>query len=668
MTEAEPTSAAYARLRAAEHSLRRAGCHVYQERLKGFIWLFELGGPAASREDDTVHCTRLERLAGHHGLKSLLSGCIRFQINPWPELIVGDVRTVNVDRSFRKNVQSLVCSKRKREVFGNAEIEEDNFISLPPSVPSDRAQQISRLQNTLNPLSIKSKATVAVNKSLLYFLARHGLGVPLLENAIADTEPANFMREEDAASPYPYGLFCLETAWLPTGSLLTWARPTHIALFSELRMQDRASPVRLLPFKWFGEILNKEEGDKGRDMGPFYSEESSERFKIVPKQDSVALLNQNGLDTSESDKWNRILLYSHRASEVKCVMQWPDRFCISRMAWHPQPGHDLPKSVDPLGQAESWYVNRDARKAQIEAQKHEHRQKSASKSSGLAENKDASLEVGAQRSLHELQNAAGIYPTPPDGNKFQPSGQSAEALGSKTHIQGDETSPDSLLFNESKSDFNAEDESARLADYDHLQDEELLGEMGRHMESDNRITEDDFDFFDEPDDATAPTSQQRAISKGQEDRPVEPLIKAEGTSISKLPEVPESQGESGHAHHAESETSSKNSRHTPLKPVENVKRTALASNAETEREESEASSPQDPSFIPSTKSKPTPEPLDRKYDSSGKFSSDIPEDHPLGSGPSTLLIATNAIPKLGNLAAARHAEGELRILGPMSSA
>ena len=656
--QAEPASAKQVRLRDAEHGLRRAGYHICHDRLKAFIWLFEFGGPSASREDDTVHCARLGKLASLYGLQPLLSGCIRFQSIPWPELVVDDVRAVDAQCRFKASVPSLLTSKRKRAASGDAEFEDEDFLRLQSSLTNDRAQQIAPLRDTLNSSSINLKAMFAISKSLLYHLARQGMVIPILEEATAKYGPSNFVKDEGGVSPGSYQVFSLDTAWLQSGSLLTWARPSQAWLLPKLREPDCDSHVRLLPFRWFGEVVDQAKDGTGRRCGEESLEASSKELKIISREESVALLSLNGLEIPESSSWNRVKLHANNdSSEPTALIHWPERLCMPRQDTSIQTIQDSTYSVDPLARAESWFVGRDDRKAQMEAQKREHQEMLASKIPGLGEYKDQGLEVGTRRSRQELQNAAGIYPTPPDGSKFQSSGQSMEAHGKKMSAEGDNTSPDAFPLDESGPAPSAGDETEPPVYYDHLEDDELLGEMGRHMESDNRITEDDFDFFDEPDDDTLPTSQQHPRSKSQEDRSNESATKGESPKLSVLQAAAMDQIAADNALASGPESGSRDSDRMQLGPVLEAQDISTVSKGENGEVESGSSEEEDPRYKALTASKPISEPLDTKYSWSGKFSAGLSDHHRIGSGPSRPFITPNGIPKLVNLAAATHAQG-----------
>ena len=120
--------------------------------------------------------------------------------------------------------------------------------------------------------------------------------------------------------------------------------------------------------------------------------------------------------------------------------------------------------------------------------------------------------------LLDPPSVTGIYPTPPDANRSHP----VQQTNGRTNLGLD---PDSIPQAQASktSQKDVEDESLDmdmdLGTYDHLGDDDFFGDMEGGIYNNNGITEDDFDFFDDPGEGRQPieTLQSRHGSLRSED-------------------------------------------------------------------------------------------------------------------------------------------------------
>ena len=236
----------------------------------------------------------------------------------------------------------------------------------------------------------------------------------------------------------------------------------------------------------------------------------------------AALLGIYGLEISDDTQWTWVLtcgsiIENNRPNVAEILTHtilWPSHLCFCQAlgpvagfsdyswAWE----RSGSKVVDPLADAESWFLGKNSRKEALEAQRRqtelETRTKAGSSSSDDADSL-SELFIGIRRSIDQ-QALSGIYPTPPGADRPQ-------AISVMTIQDLDTTgTPDARItinsLNGSQQElrdnielqYTSPDAEMGLGDYDHLEGDDLFGDMNSDMFTANNITEDDFSFFDQP--------------------------------------------------------------------------------------------------------------------------------------------------------------------------
>ena len=267
--------------------------------------------------------------------------------------------------------------------------------------------------------------------------------------------------------------------------------------------------VLLSPFGWGGVL---------RSSSPYsYSSELNEEqnMAMLPRgwrTECLTLLRQRGILLSEEIDWVTVELDYHPAAFAAPIrIEWPAQLCFqpSILRKHEDFGRsynlgNLSKLVDPLSAAEDWFLNSAVREKLAQEQIRAQDQKSGEEHEDTSEEEE--IPPGIQTNtgeFNELHNAAGIYPTPPDGSKSQ-------AVSTTTHrtkpisgpTDGQQAADEDLMegLKDREADFDPPSTAEiGLGTYDHLEDDDLFGDVQDQMYADHGITEDDFSFFDRPD-------------------------------------------------------------------------------------------------------------------------------------------------------------------------
>lgn len=312
-------------------------------------------------------------------------------------------------------------------------------------------------------------------------------------------------------------LFSIGIFWQSDGSLLLGSYKINELWPLTLSDTDIGSKVVLAPFGWQGFVV--EVGDHS-DMSPTKKDHKSKSsLHYSHRQMCSSLLKRHGIKLSPDLEWVSIQLSNSKLAifgNGNRVL-WPALLCFDIYNKSFGRADDcldflggLARIHDPLADAEEWFLNESDRARKIAEQlqvKPQLRELDNAESSedevvpeGLQTRSDDQL---------ELQALAGIYPTPPDGFKPQGSTPMMDRMTVPTgKVDDDEhmidnaeqaAEPDPMLSNE-----------IELGTYRHLDDDDLFGDVGEQMYANNGITEDDFDFFDEPDEIRNETDDRKS--------------------------------------------------------------------------------------------------------------------------------------------------------------
>lgn len=301
----------------------------------------------------------------------------------------------------------------------------------------------------------------------------------------------SWLRQFDQ-NPRLWGLKPLELTLAPFG---TAARPTDTGLEEEPSLLENIE-------------------------GPTLAQTSSNH---ALKSSISILLEQHGILLAEHCQWLRINIIA-RSDEARAYdlstppsdeILWPAHLCFyedssakyvtQKRPWL-WPGLEK-NAVDPLKAAEAWYLNKDIRQKQAEQRRRESEAQSRIQAQAtLTEEDDITSGMFRKIDRHiEIQGINSIYPTPPDGFQSQlPAHPSDHESHHRPVLQGDVEMPDQgCTLDKHNEDSNAGLDSTprvglSLGAYETTEDDDFFGDMDSAMYTAKGITEDDFDFFDEP--------------------------------------------------------------------------------------------------------------------------------------------------------------------------
>ena len=222
----------------------------------------------------------------------------------------------------------------------------------------------------------------------------------------------------------------------------------------------------------------------------------SEQHILLPENEQWLEISMSSVDAQpfQADQASALLT----ASPVKVL--WPASLCFLPIDQVPMQQQDTNilttiakgNAVNPLSRAESWFVNTKTRQEILEAkQKAQRVNRNDSTAAETSDDEDIFSDSESIIAHHiNTQEASAVYPTPPDGPRYQTlhSSNSMDARPSPTHGA-----------NESRID-NVDDGVyvETPAQIDDVQ-EDLFGEINTDMFATSGLTEADFDFFNEED-------------------------------------------------------------------------------------------------------------------------------------------------------------------------
>ena len=293
--------------------------------------------------------------------------------------------------------------------------------------------------------------------------------------------------------------------WLASGSLLFFIYRNTVARLCTLA-HALSIPQKSSPLKLGDRVLLSPSGMIGRYQGV----EGTQRLYLqhnsiaATKAWVSAWLMRRGVTMPQHLKWVYLLvttdndhqdeLRGSNTDQLKAGLNlWPAHLCLCRDTVDtatrlPEQNliRPLNSAFDPVERAESWFRAKGARLEALEI----NRQKDLAKSELTRQLEHTDNEEGLQESQQRFsqevtpRDVSGIYPTPPDG------------LPMTTY---DTSAPNDLQPSVLDSEMHATtmDEDINPS-YEENGDDDLFGEVDIDMFATNGLTEDDFNFFDEP--------------------------------------------------------------------------------------------------------------------------------------------------------------------------
>ena len=404
--------------------------------------------------------------------------------------------------------------------------QEADSAHLVSQMPRERSVSISQ-----DNVSIYEKIIYAISMSISYFLAKTDYYIPLSSNIFLGPRIVedHILRYgvEYIDSSSPLNSFYLEVQWLSCGTLLIYSYPDHSREWHNLigrfsgRSRFYGSELRLAPF----EAVAMQYYQDPEDFDDKEIMELDEESRLQGLKPSIlSLLEQHGLQLSEHCEWVRVNINSTindlggSRSDVLSVgsIPWPAHLCFyedsGSMTKYNAPFWLWPGlkegAKDPLKAAETWFLGKDMRDKAMEQKRVENEaQRRINPQKIFLDEDDLILSSGFQNfDRHmDVQGLGGIYPTPPDGSKLQPLGHASDhGLHERPNNHNDTDMLDpvdgqnSVLERTDQQNGLDAVKGMSIGAYGDIVDDDLFGDMDSAMFTAKGITEDDFDFFDEP--------------------------------------------------------------------------------------------------------------------------------------------------------------------------
>ncbi|KAL9024501.1 MAG: hypothetical protein Q9196_006471, partial [Gyalolechia fulgens] len=270
---------------------------------------------------------------------------------------------------------------------------------------------------------------------------------------------------------------------------------------------DVGHPVIISPFGSQYEFAGSDKHDSG-----------SWTVNRCTKSSALALLTRLGIRITSDMTWARLRapighLRGPRSVESRSLIErwWPAHLCFVMIPI----GHTSSTEVlehiadgtfvDPLVKAQQWFLDRDAREVAIEAQRKEDEDRkleevrlSEPRMDSQVDEDSATYQAARIDQYLSAQEASSIYPTPPDGlTSHIPSSSMHQMVptteGHVASADDHEAAASHML------ETNSSGTNLSGANFEAGEEPNLFEDMETDMFEANGLTEDDFNFFDEPD-------------------------------------------------------------------------------------------------------------------------------------------------------------------------
>ena len=387
------------------------------------------------------------------------------------------------------------------------------------------------------PKTVYQNIISAITLSLLYALTFSGRYTPLSDcSFIAFNGFCSYDQNDDdwvSTDVEDCSEFLLHVQWLSNGTLVIFVSHHEGCRWRSIS-SVLSQPVTISPFgipalsQSFVNEPRRSNGIASHGIRYVHRDKISRDHPVLSYYKEVVrdFLRPRGITVPEQTDWVWLFVGLFEAEEENTrpkdpeKLLWPAQLCFqpattklnnsddSLYLWG---GANL-ATIDPLAEAEQWFMGRESREKAEEEYQHLQEEKLKPTRHRDSSDDDSIPDINPiTDSQQDIQGMSGIYPTPPDGFNSQtvaPSADNAmtttiQSANDPVMIAGN-TEDDSPLTGGETHVPMAENE-LHLGEYDN---DDLFDEF-----SANGLTEADFNFFDQPDDDTA--SNAAAIDGAQ---------------------------------------------------------------------------------------------------------------------------------------------------------
>ncbi|MCJ1470627.1 mediator of RNA polymerase II transcription subunit 13 [Pseudocyphellaria aurata] len=519
-----PSFAQVRKVRGLEYELRSKDYHVLYDADRAGVWLFDLPVPGLKPSQRGTESEMIAQIVAKFAMKKSSFGCLKASdTRSHSGIETPNVRTAKSMGSLRPG-QSDIEKLNARNFSTN--LASSRIFELDDAVKSKGLLEVP--SGSFSVSMITTNLMAAISMSLVNSLiSRQDLSPIGSRSCIGSLFPRDMTSPKiNSRLDQPQmgmSLTSILVRWSCSGILtisifqtvIPWLRrlsemPTH-------NLQSSSSPLtRKVLISPSGMVVQY-----SRDLEmPTSSYRQQDHLDEVKKSIAKHLALQ-GIHVDHEEKWLQLQhITNHSAVERSkesprqhlhtSSFLWPAKLCFYDVgsANHGEfPNYDRIKKDtehDPLVDAESWFKSKAKREKEVEA-KREDDERSAQR---LQEAQEVCLDenlsdfIPRTNQYLSMQDASGIYPTPPDGLRSQALGP---AVNTDAQVIVGEFAEKELT---DKGEGNGMPAGSPFGDalnpdvtsprYEEPDDGDLFGDMNSSLFAANGLTEADFSFFDEP--------------------------------------------------------------------------------------------------------------------------------------------------------------------------
>ncbi|KAK5163887.1 mediator of RNA polymerase II transcription subunit 13 [Saxophila tyrrhenica] len=412
--------------------------------------------------------------------------------------------------------RNIVCSAQPNRLWVFGQTDEDilhaaELQDLPLTVQEKGLVRDTQPLDTSNGVEVKDILLEAVEGSTTYLFAMgHGM---------VHAGPCEWLLspavEEASESNGTATIIKLHTRMTESGAMyVSWTK----------------YPSNLRPLHFFGALPGSEvflapSGVKARLIAqsdtkdPLPTTADRQIIRGAHWKQSVSdVLLAECIEISPEDKWSVVELSGANNTEH---FIWPERLCLAHWPttrpdlssasdiewqyWFNNPSYTQAGFRDPFAAAEGWFKDVTTRDMTTPAKDTAMIDNTASSSAAIAETPIATSPPFNQRQVDQQAALAGIYPTPPDGlvPGHLPVHPTSDSLSSAMQIDSTAMEEDSALPADADHAGRGNSmESAREGPTYKPHSDDLFGDITEMDFGTNEVGDEDFDYFDEPDEET----------------------------------------------------------------------------------------------------------------------------------------------------------------------
>ena len=506
----------------AEVDLRRDGQYVLFDSSQSRLWHFVLSGPEAARNPLTLQ--KIEQAAAiiaRYHLRKTKSGSLRA-----------------ADVAESTNMIAVAGDVEMKESMSNSKFaSQTDSILAPGHVGGTRYFAPGSAQSGQENAHVYEKIILALNEAICYAVSATktwhqispGVFAPLIRQRLDDFSS----KQHQEHVKVDWTRLCkLKATWLTSGSVIMKYKPLPVPESLKVYIDGELvdfDPVVLSPM---GVIAYAMDDIHQNELSAQHQSEDSQWKEAVNKW-----LCRWGILLGMNSRWTfvRVVL----TDEMKPGKEAP----TTSFSWPVELCHNAPQSVkeffeeagdqpspeplrDLLAEAEAWFLNKDRRAEEVRIQLQKKKMEE-----DAAENDDSEIDdfihlFPKTDGMLDVQAMTGIYPTPPDAPRPHGSG-SADGRTEQQIIHSDAKTP-ATEVKTPKVTFEDPPDSERIdldmETFDHIEEDDLFGNMQGGEYSNNGVTEDDFSFFDEPGDTPMGAGTQSSIVETPDNIQIQPTL------------------------------------------------------------------------------------------------------------------------------------------------